>query len=441
MGYAPNRMLYVGLFDRGCPGWVPRTPLNFPDSLGTIPMEMQICSRLLRSSMYACLFALFFIWSGPLSHAADSGGCINRKVTFDGTINLHYATVRAAPGPRLYLHMRYPEHCLPEKQASCPASAYLVPGNAVAVGGVCGRWGYVQYIGEKRISEGWVESDALSPIPPPRPPKPPVIKIGKEVLPPPSAQRYHFELTRGEGKPVCEAYLQRLNQTEFFSPPYCGRPESTLVPGFAALHRRYLGPSEYKMMYFQALAVLSDQPVYQYYKSLKNPNGSVTLVPSHDRNFPGFTSGAWTYDPPLDIENSRQGDNVIMWTTESRYYSFCGTPDSRNGSLTPGSSAGLVAFPGGRTIDSPATYSVFGISGLSSYLPRIFPEFSHEFGVFRYRSQNYFDGFLTGSRHLSAGGGLKLDPRLRDTLAVFLYTHKHRREVCEYYVSGLGSRP
>ena len=48
---------------------------------------------------------------------------------------------------------------------------------------------------------------------------------------------YTFDLTKGNGIPVCEAYLQRLNNTDFQNMPYCGRPEDDSVPGFTRLNR------------------------------------------------------------------------------------------------------------------------------------------------------------------------------------------------------------
>jgi len=57
-------------------------------------------------------------------------------------------------------------------------------------------------------------------------------------------QRYHFQLTKGAGTPVCDAYLERLNTTEYKKPPYCDRPESNAVKGFTKLNRVRLSPKE-----------------------------------------------------------------------------------------------------------------------------------------------------------------------------------------------------
>lgn len=399
---------------------------------------MTFSSRLM-IAMIACV-----ICGTALSSAGDLTSCVGRKVAFSGIVRLHYATVETAEGARVYLHRSFPSSC-PSGKQGCIASAYLIPGDAVAVGKECGRWDYVQYIGEKRISEGWVESDALSLVSPPRAPEAPIVAPGGGGAPPVMPSRYSFQLTVGNGRPVCEAYLQRLNQTEFYSPPYCGRPESTLVPGFASLHRRYLTTGEFKQIFFDAAAVLSYEPLHYDYKPRENADGSVTFVPPYNPIYPGFTPGAWTYDPPMDIENSGRRANVILWTNEDRNNPHCGTPNNPDGSNMRGSLAALVVSAGGSVIDRPATYAVFGMSDLTWYSQRtvrhIYPEFSREFNVFRYRNLNYFDAFLTGSRSFKGSPDHRtFDPKLRNTLAVFLYAQGERREICEYYVPGLRNR-
>ena len=368
---------------------------------------------------------------------------------FDGTVPLQYATVNGSSGPRLYLDKSYSDHCSSGAPASCPKVAYLLPGDAVAVGKMCSTRDYVQYIGEKHMSEGWVDSAALSPIAPPPPATPPVTKIGNQILRPPDGRQYHFELTQGKGTPVCEAYQQRLNQTEFYAPPYCGRPESTLVPGFAALQRRYLTTDEYKALYFDAQDVLNNNPLHYEYKRQQNADGSITLVPPRERRYSGFTPGTWTYDPPADIENSDNADYVIMWTPDDRYYSDCGTAGNPNGGVVRGSDAGVVMSAKDKSINRDASYAVFGRSNLESLANyrNSYMEFSTEFGVFRYRGFNYFDAMFNPASYrehrdfVGKDGQKTHDPNLSDTLVVFLYTHHERKDVCEYQVFGLRSRP
>ena len=397
--------------------------------------------NVLRTLARAALSAvLILILSVPLADADDLATCASQKVQFDGTVPLIYATVNGSSGSRLYLNANYSDHCSPADPASCPKTPYLVSGDAVAIGEVCGTRNYVQYIGEKHISEGWVDSAALSPIAPPPSATPPVIKIGDQVFSSPKPARYRFELTQGKGIPVCEAYQQRLNQTEFYSPPYCGRPETRLVPGFATLQRRYLTADEYKIIFYDVMDVLKNERLHYDYESHTNSDGSISLIPPPDPTHPGFAPGAWTYEPPVDIENSGKGGNVLMWTLEDRYFSRCGSSNTRDTSKVRGGVSGIVVSADSRGIDRAATYSIFGLAEYSKYTPPVYIEFAHEFGVFSYHSQNYFDTFLDW-RNGDANGRNVGDRSLSSTLGVFLYANHERSEVCEYHVPGLMDLP
>lgn len=390
-----------------------------------------LCRACLRCGAFTMLALLVGMPSATMAQADDLRACVNRKVKFDGIVPLQYAKVKVGSGPRLYLDPGYSDHCSMGMPASCGGTPYLVAGDAVAVGKMCMARDYVQYIGKTRISEGWVDSTALSPIAPPPPPKPPVVKIGKEVLPPSAPRHYRFTLTKGTGVPVCEAYQQRLNQTEFYKPPYCGRPESTIVPGFDELHRRYLTGAQFGTLYYPAMAVLEHGPLQDFEKRQTNPDGSVTFIPKI-WDYSNFTPGAWTYDPPVDITNSGQDSNVIMWTMSDRYNWRCGNATNPDGSFERVGASGLVMSADEKNINRDATYAVFGGSDLPIYLRGIFPEVADEFGIFRYRNLNYFDAMFTPAL---------FDKRKRNTLAVFLYAHHQRQEICEYHVSGIGDHP
>lgn len=268
----------------------------------------------------------------------------------------------------------------------------------------------VQYIGDKRISEGWAESKALTPIPAPAP----LIKNVYTGMP----KRYPFKLTQGIGTPVCEADLQRLNQMEFHDPPYCGRPESTVVPGFTLLHRRYLNLAEYVRLWSDVTGESQARaPVYR-----------------------GFTPGAWTYVPPVNIENSVSGDNLVMWTDRDRYSNQCGGADTRSGAPIRGSSLGLVVSTDGR-LNRPETYKVFGERNAPHYGNPAAAQLAYEFDVFRYRRLNYFDTFLDQGYDFAGGPQYAWSKTISDTLAVFLVDRGTRHEMCEYHVSNLRTSP
>jgi hypothetical protein len=399
------------------------------------------------TSRHLPFLALLAVVSGSLAQASDLSTCVKRTVTFDGIEQLRYATVEAGSGLRQYLHAQYPDHCTSGTNTACPAGAYLIPGNAVAIGKECGGWDYVQYIGKRRISEGWVRSEALTPTTLTPPAKPP---SADGTL---TARRYHFELTWGKETPVCEAYLQRLNQTEFYHPPYCGRPESVLVPGFVLLHRRYLTKAQFSAIYFDVTALLEDEPPYYEYRAARHPDGSITLTPPYNPllgefSQEGFTPAAWTYDPPVNITNlPLNGTNVIMWTgLEDRYNSDCGSPSNRDGSFAREAAVGLVVSGNGGGFNRASTYEVFGIPNVSSYTPPVDIEFGDDFGIFEYDGQTFYDTFFDWSRGVPASlhhdnQNLSTTNQLWNTLAVYLDESGKRQEVCEYHVPGLKIRP
>lgn len=69
--------------------------------------------------------------------------------------------VRGAPHERLYLHSQHPDACAGTPGTSCPATTYIVTGDSVSTGQICGDWTAVKYLGKKRDFYGWVESNRL----------------------------------------------------------------------------------------------------------------------------------------------------------------------------------------------------------------------------------------------------------------------------------------
>jgi len=61
-----------------------------------------------------------------------------------------------------------------------------------------------------------------------------------------------FKLTQGQGTEICEAYLQRLNATEFFdNDPTRGRISEPLLKGFSYLKPVPLTAEEIQRLYYK----------------------------------------------------------------------------------------------------------------------------------------------------------------------------------------------
>jgi ankyrin repeat protein len=65
---------------------------------------------------------------------------------------------------RLYIHRANPQVCDSLSEPMCRSKAYVIPGDRVEVGFICGRWTYIRYPAETNASQptdGWVETDRL----------------------------------------------------------------------------------------------------------------------------------------------------------------------------------------------------------------------------------------------------------------------------------------
>jgi len=360
---------------------------------------------------------------GPPNAKADGGTeCIQRSVAFDGLTPLSYANVSAATGSKVYLHAQFPAQCAPNEE--CKGSAYLLSGDAVAIGKTCGAWSYVQYIGKKRVTTGWVSADRLKPA------NDSSVPSNREASG--NGKRYQFELTSGSGVPVCEAYLQRLNQTQFSSPPYCGRPESSLVPGFVVLKRHRLDRAEFVAIFADAVNLIGNHPPQFGYVPRRNSNGSETLVPPPLGLPDGFVPSAWSYDPPINIENDGRPKNVVIWTDENHQIPTCGVPDGGSGLAERTGRWGIILSPDGRQVDRVESEVVFGRArlpppGVPGYWP-----IGDEVSIFSYQGLTYFDTFLDPQLGDFEGHRVR-DSSLSDILGVFLRRQGRTQQVCKYH--------
>jgi hypothetical protein len=243
--------------------------------------------------------------------AANLAPCIRKSVRFDGSGPLQFGRVTGLSGARLYIHPSYPKSCNSSTRSCAGTRAYLLTGDEVAVGKNCGKWTYIQYIGQSRITEGWVARSNLKLL----------RKVGTGMGTP------LFTLIKGRGTPVCEAYLQRLNVTDYRanypSPPlpYCGIPENDDIPGFRFLHRVPL-PSNLVVKMSGELSLLWHPP---------NPH--LNERPVDDDGLPqwvGSRMKAWRYNPGIDVDNDGIPDDIVVWQGYglSDSAAVCGEPFS-----------------------------------------------------------------------------------------------------------------
>jgi hypothetical protein len=387
----------------------------------------------------SAVLLLAAVLTSSLARAANVDECVQRAVAFDGIESLNYAAVTAAAGTKVYLHTRYPADCNVEASSDgCKGSAYLLSGDAVAVGKSCGSWAYVQFIGARSVSRGWVLGDHL--------------KAVGGTLPfddgPASGLMHWFvpgtlpmQLIRGHDVPVCEAYLQRLNQTVFHEPPYCGRPENDRVPGFTRLHRVALQPAQITSLFGQLHAL---QVKGHAHPPLPLTQSELTLVSEGDEG----SLVVWAYEPKADIENSGSTANVVIWrgrpADEEEPAGICGVPHDvpRETAAEIGyrpAQVAIVTSGDYMTLDEVTTKAVFGHPTNGLPVPNAGPALSDHYqsvggsmSVFEYHGEFYFDSFFWSNGWADFEGKRANLGTLRDHLGVFQRKGATTRELCEY---------
>ena len=84
-------------------------------------------------------------------------------------------------GDRVYIHPANPQVCDANTEPLCKAKAYLVPGDRIDVGLICGQWTYIRYVPQTNASRpimGWVETNHLYAVDSLITPNPPPVQSG-----------------------------------------------------------------------------------------------------------------------------------------------------------------------------------------------------------------------------------------------------------------------
>jgi hypothetical protein len=385
--------------------------------------NMDVMSSRLRNTLLTLQRTLPFIMYAAMSAAAaespKSGDCVRQDVAFDGIAPLTYATVTPYAANRVGFHHDYPEGCDAGDTMACPSKAYLVSGDAVAIGKTCGTWTYVQFLGEKRISVGWVAADRLAPLPTQPSPKAPQ-----------GTMRYLVTLRKGTDVPVCHAYLQRLNQTDFALPPFCGRPEDTHVPGFAYLNRVWVPIAEINRLQFEVERFIFDQPQ------------DSTL---HRTPYPANTRlASYRFDPPVSIQNDGRSEDVVLWNDDTRDDLDCNStsgpiPLSHRSNQVP-----IILSDDRSRPDKLRTNATFGHPLTGQPLPGLAPQkmenggyavLGYTYGIFEYRGVYYFDTFFDASPGAVVDiAQANTTDIIENVIGVFVRGRGQTHEVCELSV-------
>ena len=246
------------------------------------------------------------------------------------------------------------------------------------------------------------------------------ISFAKEVpksltmsAPPP--YRYDFQLTKGKGTPVCDAYVQRLRATDFYVIPRCERPDNVSVPGFKPLGRVPLTRAEVLALNDSVQGLLfANDPGYAKARSLaektKRPFASDAALnadaqESSLRNTAGKSPARspyyYRFEPRVDIDNDGVADDVVMW---SQTASPCGQTYAPNYAYPRAVSVFPAILGEGAQLDVESTRALLQHPRGDVFYPpqRLalpvaveFRKIADALGVFAYAGEYYLDGFYT----------------------------------------------
>jgi hypothetical protein len=394
-----------------------------------------------------CVMALAMAALSVVGAAADENApdtenklaqCAKGAADFTGSHPLTYAEISTGGNAPIRQNPQF--LCMATEDPACATTASLPPGDHIALARVCGDWANIQSIGKTRITIGWVERTRLV--------------NPKEVAAPPADARFQsrFRLTLGNGRPVCEAYLQRLNQTVYSAPPRCGRPESNVVPGFEVLQRVPMTMSEIRPLQPWMLSLLypESEITQADLLGMAQAGGLVSRLSDRAkedaRTYYDRGTSSWQYANPIDINNDQHPKHVIIWDADPGQ--TCG------GAAHEGDDPDQIPFivsSSGEGLDQSETTAVFGHPHNSMHLRVLAPsgavrEFDWRYyrpmgasyGIFEYRNVFYFDTFFNSADGL----GDFHDARRHDTnlpyaLGVFVREKGATRQICEYASSPL----
>lgn len=199
----------------------------------------------------------------------------------------------------------------------------------------------------------------------------PATSFGDE--PPAQDDDKQFIMIKGQGVPVCEAYLDVLNRTPLERTPFCSRPDNGPVP-FVPLPRQYLRADEILPLFNYVWEFMRfDDQHHSERVFHPNPNPKLSLWSTDVETLDGISSAlgrdwmhVWTYAKPVDIANDGKPLRLLIWQGYgvSRSGASCGA-DYASGlwDSTYTEQRVFVLNADGKTIDEGQTRELFGRTG------------------------------------------------------------------------------
>lgn len=232
-----------------------------------------------------------------------------------------------------------------------------------------------------------------------------------------------FKLTQGQGTEVCEAYLQRLNATEFLdNDPTKGRVTEPLLKGFADLKPVPLTAEEIQRLYYKirSFEQYQDQNLLEKYNALHKDEAGIKLqaqrLPEEIKRTMDENQKTpfVRYQITLDLDNDGFPSNTVIKNNNGVY----------------------IVDHQLQQIDEARMKAIFADQEILDWPSVIlFPPLASSINVFSYNGKYYFDGLLDVI--LSAGDSPVAYRYLPVMLGVFIHEQYRTHQVCEYqWVNG-----
>lgn len=260
------------------------------------------------------------------------------------------------------------------------------------------------------------------------------------------AARYRFTLQKGAGTPVCDAYVRRLEASDFLRPPYCDRPENDAVPGFARLNRLFLDVAEVARLQPQVTGFVlrRDRHALEKIDAERQRLGAPARNPERERAIiETYLSSAGPLDkhfkfaPAVDVDNDGTPDDLVVWRDTG---TVCGAV-SGAGPFPRRAATYVLVLDKQGDVDEIRTEKIFGhpegplmvqfSDGVRAQSQRsdAFRPVGSTVGVFAYRGETYFDTFVGGAGDMNNGRAPSAP--LSNTLTVMKHQGGGTQLVCE----------
>jgi hypothetical protein len=258
---------------------------------------------------------------------------------------------------------------------------------------------------------------------------------------------YEFVLRRGAGTTVCEAYVKRLQKTDFVAPPYCDRPDETAIPGFKKLNRVYLSADEVFKLDRQVHGFLTRQDLHDWEKTqqekarlglpVETDENVRTIINQQFRRSNDFQKH-YRFERPVDVDNDGKPDHLVIWR-ETGY--VCGEPLARDPRPARAPTYALLLDDQGN-VDAARTKEIFGHPS-GGYVVQFkdndgktvqrtsesFRPIGRTLGVIVFQDKVYFDTFYDSWGDLN--NARRKDPQIHNTLGLFKRERGRTQAVCE----------